>query len=473
MRRRSLQKRLAESERKLEEALRENAGLRQKQAAVRHENEALRAENARLRKELEEWKRGHRERRKRRSSRPEGQRRAARKKPGRKPGHPGASRAVPKPDRQVEHPMPERCECGGQAVANGETESTIVQDIPPVRPENVEHVGQVGVCEQCGKRVVAPLPGAVKAGQSVAKVQLGPNAQALILDLRFERCVPVGGISSILETWFDLPITPGGVCQLVHRLTQRSGASYAEIEAHIRGSAVVGADETGLRQDGVNGWAWLARTPRASLFRVELSRASWVIDSMLGEGFIGVVCSDFYAAYTRRDDWAHGYCGGHLMREAKKIAEVSPEPRTAQFRDQLCDWYARAKQVKLSASAWACGRIRNQLYDVIQLPPCEEHPDVERLRNRIAACFEGVVMFIAHPDVDADNNATEREIRHLAAYRKVTGGTRSPKGSRDLEHWMSVTQTLRKNGRSLPAYTRGLWDAHLAGRPPPSVFAPV
>jgi hypothetical protein len=27
--------------------------------------------------------------------------------------------------------------------------------------------------------------------------------------------------------------------------------------------------------DGVTGWAWLARTDDASLFRVELSRASW------------------------------------------------------------------------------------------------------------------------------------------------------------------------------------------------------
>jgi transposase len=459
------QQRVAELERKLAQARRENATLCR-------ENAGLREENARLRKQLEEWKRGHRERRKRRSSRPEGRRGAPRKKPGRRHGHPGASRPVPQPDRQVEHPLPARCECGGRVTPTGETESTIVQDIPPVQPENVEHIAPVGCCARCGKRVVARLPGSVQAGQSVAQVQLGPHAQALIVSLRYNQRVAVRGISSILGTWFELPISAGGVCQLLHRLTARSSGSYLEIEEHVRHCGVVGADETGLRQDGVNGWAWLVRTAQASLFRVELSRGSWVIESMLGNGFVGVVCSDFYAAYTHRADWAHGYCGAHLLREAKKIAEVSPEPRTEQFRDQLGDWYARAKAAKEHGSAWARGRARNQLSELIQARPCGEHPDVERLCNRIAACYGGVVMFLVHPEVDADNNATERDIRALAAYRKVTGGTRSAKGSRDLAHWMSVTQTLKKNDLSLSDYMRGLWDAHLTGRPPPSVFAP-
>ena len=155
------------------------------------ENEALRQENVKLRKEVEEWRRGHRERSKRRCSRPEGSApRREPKTPGRRLGHRGAQREVPERiDRTVEHPLPSRCGCGGVVEATGEVQSTIVQDIPPVRVENVRHNAHVGCCRSCGERVVLPLPGAVKAGLSVAAVQLGPRVQAFALGLRFEQHV--------------------------------------------------------------------------------------------------------------------------------------------------------------------------------------------------------------------------------------------------------------------------------------------
>lgn len=45
---------------------------------------------------------------------------------------------------------------------------------------------------------------------------------------------------------------------------------------HVRSSAVVGLDETGLRQDGEGTGVWIARTDTASLLRVE--------QTVLGEG---------------------------------------------------------------------------------------------------------------------------------------------------------------------------------------------
>jgi transposase len=93
--------------------------------------------------------------------------------------------------------------------------------------------------------------------------------------------------------------------------------------------------------------------------------------------------------------------------------------------------------------------------------------------NRIDSNFDGIVAFVTNPQIPADNNASERDIRPLAVFRKVTGGTRSENGSRSLAHWMSLTQTLRKNNISVRDYFCGLYEAHLAGRSPPSVFAPI
>jgi transposase len=311
----------------------------------------------------------------------------------------------------------------------------------------------------------------VKAGQSVAKVQVGPNAQALALALRFEQRVPLAGISAFLATWFNLRISPGGLSQIFTRLGRHSQESYKQIERHVQSAEVLGVDETGIRQDGLAGYVWIARTDKASLFRIELSRGGWVIDSMLGEGFDGIVASDFYVVYTGHDDWFHAYCGGHLIREAKKIAELDPCRETEEFRDRLREAYIIGKEAQTSGDLSARLGVRIRFGRLIADNEIRKHPEVARLQGRMHEHFHGLLTFIDRPDIPADNNATERDLRFFASYRKVTGGTRSAVGSQTLAHWISVTQTLRKNALPLRDYVIGLYKAHLNGQAPPSIFA--
>jgi hypothetical protein len=105
--------------------------LEQTLAEVTAEREALRAENERLRREVEAWRRGWRERGKRRSSRPEKKRAAERKRPGRKGGHVGVRRAPPaRVDRAREHPMP-TCGpgCGADVAATAEEATALELDV--------------------------------------------------------------------------------------------------------------------------------------------------------------------------------------------------------------------------------------------------------------------------------------------------------------------------------------------------------
>ena len=91
---------------RIAELERENAALRRRDGDREREVTALREALEKSLKELEEWKRGFRERGKRRSSRAEG-RKASGRRPGRKPGHEGAQREVPKRiDHTVEYPAP-------------------------------------------------------------------------------------------------------------------------------------------------------------------------------------------------------------------------------------------------------------------------------------------------------------------------------------------------------------------------------
>ena len=166
------------------------------------EREALREELAKVRKEIEEGKRGFRERGKRRTSLTEGKRARSGKPLGRKAGHPGAWAKEPeRVDDEVFHPVPASCSCGGEGMATGETESTVVVDIPPVVAQHTRHVAHVGRCKRCAKRVVAKLPGASAARKSLVDVSLGPTVQAMSLGLRFEQDVPLGKIRAFLGQW--------------------------------------------------------------------------------------------------------------------------------------------------------------------------------------------------------------------------------------------------------------------------------
>ena len=63
---------------------------------------------------------------------------------------------------------------------------------------------------------------------------------------------------------------------------------------------MVHVDETGWRENGVNGYVWTFSTPTERYF-LRRGKGKEVVDEALGEFFSGVLVSDFYAAYHRYD----------------------------------------------------------------------------------------------------------------------------------------------------------------------------
>ena len=53
------------------------------------------------------------------------------------------------------------------------------------------------------------------------------------------------------------------------------------------------------------------------------------------------------------------------------------------------------------------------------------------LCERVERFLPELFVFVAYPGVPSDNNLAERSVRPLVIARKISGGTRSPKGSRD------------------------------------------
>jgi hypothetical protein len=88
---------------------------------------------------------------------------------------------------------------------------------------------------------------------------------------------------------------------------------------------------------------------------------------------------------------------------------------------------------------------------------CDGVACVQTLRCRTSAPDRGraatpsgqhLLTFLDHPEVPADNNGSERELRPTATYRKVTGGFRSDWGADLFAGVRSVIGTAARRGES-------------------------
>ncbi len=216
----------------------------------------------------------------------------------------------------------------------------------------------------------------------------------------------------------------------------------------IRGSPVVHADETGWRQDGVNGSVWTFSTPTERYF-ISRGRNKEVVDEVLGESFDGVLVSDFYAAYNHYPGLKQR-CWAHLLRDIHELETLYPEDT------KLARWAKAVHQIASDAKAFthpdarqrrlAQGRLERKL--LARCRPFLNGPLAVqgKLCRRIEGFIQELFVFVAQPGTPADNNAAERSLRPLVISRKISGGTRSEQGTDSKMALASMFGTWRARG---------------------------
>ena len=79
-----------------------------------------------------------------------------------------------------------------------------------------------------------------------------------------------------------------------------------------------------------------------------------------------------------------------------------------------------------------------------------------KLCRRIERFIKELFVFVAEPAVPSDNNPAERSRRHLVISRKVSGGTRSERGTESKMTLASIFGTWRAQGLNPLAACRQL-----------------
>ena len=366
------------------------------------------------------------------------------KKPRRKRPH-GFARPRMEPTQWVVH-APEFCPECHTALSGGWAQRTReVIDIPAVPGEVTEHVFIARTCPLCRKR---RLPQAPLRGVAAGRQRLGINLVGLIAALREEGRLPMRTIQWYLQTAHQLKLSVGAIAGVVHQVAQQARPAVAEALERIRASPVVHADETGWRENGVNGYVWTFSTSTERYF-LRRGRGGEVVDEALGESFGGILVSDLYVAYHHYPGLKQR-CWAHLLRDIHKLKALYPED-AGHVR-----WARRVQRLYAKARKWATagGRPphRGQLALEKRLlalcrPFLEDPLAVQgKLCRRIERHIKELFVFVSHPETPSDNNAAERSLRHLVVSRKISGGTRSQQGSDSKMTLASLFGTWRARG---------------------------
>lgn len=355
----------------------------------------------------------------------------------------GARRRMLATNRVV-HALAHCPDCGTPLAWGSVKRTREVIGLPAPTIVVTEHVYLERGCPECGRRCVPPPDvAAVVTGKS----RLGHGLVSLIATLREDARLPVRVIQRLVHLRTGLQLSTGAIVQAVQRVAARAAPLLAAIEAAIRASPVVHADETGWREAGRNGYVWTFCTPTQQLF-LHGGRDKQMLGRGLGDDFAGIMVSDFYGVYTGHDG-EHQYCWAHLLREIHELTIRHPDDGAVQ------GWAVAVGAVLAEAQAGATGsrasrwRVRRRVQaDLRRLCEPWQEPRVAQtpLCNRLLRHLESLFVFVTEPEVPATNNAAERSLRPLVVSRKISGGTRSPQGTTTMMALASLFGTWRLQG---------------------------
>jgi transposase len=314
-------------------------------------------------------------------------------------------------------------------------------DLPKVAPVVTRVERYAGQCRCCGATTLAPLPEALEPG-----TPFSPDIIALAMYLRFVHHISYRRLSRLLRDLFGLAISEGALDAAFRRGKPRFDAETAAILARLRRARVVGSDETGVRIDGQSGWNWVFQNEEVVIHVIRRSRGAGVVAEVMAGHRPVIWVSDLYSA-QRGHAAAWQICLAHQLRDCRYAAEAGDAifaPRLKALLLRAVVLARRHRSLAASTRREYRRRLERDLDVVMALAPTNRHG--QRLRKRYGRLREHLFTFLDHPEVTADNNGSERELRPTATYRKVTGGFRSDWGADLYAAVRSVIGTAARRG---------------------------
>lgn len=424
-----------------------------KNARLEEEVECLKRENARLRQQLGKVRRTALEKPfgestpsacrlvKPTTPEPIDEKERIRRMGGACHGHKGHGwKELDTPHECVDVPQPESCPCCGGELVDPPFDGNETRDVVvsyPVKAYVRRYRLRVKYCQHCQRPVRTRIDG-VMDGCRYSNSVIARAATDFYLN-----GIPIGVVSR------NLGINKGTLLGAFARVAKLLDPVREKARELIRSSSFAQGDESGWRIDGRNGYTWVFIAGNLIVYVCADSRKSEVAKNVIGE-FNGIFASDRYSGY----EFVAGqrsYCLEHLKRDAIKVRNDNPKNKECiAYSDAIVP--VLAEIIKLRSvyredpNAYRCAALNagKRLYEIVHREA--KHPDIQKHQDIFRDARLRTWQWLIGPEVPADNNKSEREIRPIAIARKVSHGSQSDTGALERSIFMSILHTLKACG---------------------------
>ena len=372
----------------------------------------------------------------------------------RKKRHGGFSRKCSEtPNEEIKHYL-DYCPDCNHKLTGGWEESRKEQIVfPEALIKYLLHLSYSRKCGVCG-RICTGKPDPNEYG-IVGRHRIDANGMSLISYLATVCRIPLETIRQILFYLYKIKISVGEITNILHSVAARGKAEYEKLRDEIRGSPYVHMDETGFREKGQNGYVWVAVTDWVRYYMRDKSRGGVIPKLILGDEYSGVIICDGYGGYNKICCLLQR-CWVHILRNGKELLKKNPD------NTELEAWFKGIHEIYKSA----CERKNEAEYSDIPEYRREkirleyEERIMEHVSKMSSSSIKAVCtyadffrkhqpelfVFMQYIEVISENNPAERAIRPLVISRKISGGTRSEKGTETKMILVSLFETLKLRG---------------------------
>ncbi len=370
------------------------------------------------------------------------------KKTGGQPGHKGETLQMSEtPDETIRHMPDSKCSFCGK-IHDPESAEIInkrqVIDIPVIKAKVTEHLVYGTKCT-CGNINTGTFPVDV-----VAPVQYGQNLTAFTAYLSTRQYVPFARLSELVENITGISMSQGTIYNLLNKTANAVLPIYDAIKEEILKARAVGGDETGLKVQNQNHWAWVWQTIRETYIVISKNRGFATIQETFSDGLPNAIyVSDSLSAQLKTATKSNQLCLAHILRELNYFIEQYQSQWSIEMKQLLQNaiklkHHMRAEQYKEPLTARS--KILEDFNILIRQLLADDIPKLRTLQKRFIKHKDHMFNFLFYPDVPPDNNGSERAIRNVKVKQKVSGHFRSQRGAEMYAILQSVFDTFVKRG---------------------------
>ncbi len=400
------------------------------------------------------------------------------RKRGAQPGHKGHGRKIPVEletiYKDIEVPEEERfcpiCNQQGEEVTLTEDSNEIDCEIKlfMVKTRRKRIKFNCG-CENTKRFITAP-----RTPKAIPKSKLSHNLLALLIVLKYMFAIPINRVLDLLALQGEI-LCAGTVTGAFRKCLALFEPLYQTLVETSKTEKRWNVDETSwltfIHLPGKKNyltWMWVFISQKVVLYIWDPSRSSSVPLEHLGKLAQGFITVDRYSAYKKLAKLVPGlkiaFCWVHFRRDFLRasLSDKTLEPWALQWKERIKQIFrlnrAREKdpsrQKDLEA---AICKMENTIHTELKDPALNELQ--QKVLKSAQRHWEGLTVFVKHPEVPMHNNIAEQQLRITALGRNNYYGSRAKWSSRFTAICLSLVKTAQLHGLNPQEYLRYYLDA--------------